>query len=103
MSSPLRTLLDRARERACRIALPEATDPRTLRAAARLAREDIVQPILVGPKGSIRERARGEGIDLEGIAIEDPEASDRIALVAHAIAEAARGTSTTPDEAAGWL
>jgi phosphate acetyltransferase len=103
MSSPLSTLVDRAKERACRIALPEATDPRMLRAAARLAREQIVQPILVGPKGSIRERARGEGIDLEGIAIEDPAASDRIALVAHAIAEAVRGTSTAPEEAAGWL
>src|SRR6185436_16911510 len=35
--------------------------------------------------------------------IEDPAASAHVALVAHAIADAVRGTKTTPDEAAAWM
>ena len=103
MPSPLDILRERARGRACRIALPEATDVRTLRAASRIAAEEIAQPLLVGPKAAILASAREEAIDLTGVELEDPEASDRIALVAHAIAEAVRGTKTSPDEAASWL
>jgi len=97
------TVLARARERPLRIALPEALDPRTLRAAARLVREGVARPILVGPKGEVRRVAAELGVDLAGVAIEDPAASSSAALVAHALAEAIRGTSTSPDEAAAWL
>jgi phosphate acetyltransferase len=103
MPSPLDILLDRAKGRACRIALPEATDPRTLTAAARLVAEGVAQPILVGPKREILDRAAAERIDLASVELEDPAASDRIALVAHAIADAVRGTKVDPDEAASWL
>jgi len=103
MPSPLDLVLERAKGRACRIALPEATDPRTLTAASRLVAEGIAQPVLVGRKAEILERAGAGHVDLSGIEIEDPEASERIALVAHAIAEAVRGTKVSPDEAASWL
>lgn len=103
MPSLLDTLLDRARGRACRIALPEATDPRTLAAAVRLVAEGVAEPVLVGSTKAVRERARVENLDLSGVVIEDPQASDRIALVAHAIADAVSGTKITPDEAAGYL
>ena len=103
MPSPFDIVLERAKGRACRVALPEATDPRTLAAASRLTAEGIAQPLLVGPKAEILERASSARIDLSGVELEDPEASDRIALVAHAIAEAARGTKVSPDEAASWL
>jgi phosphate acetyltransferase len=96
-------LLARAKERPRRIALPEACDPRTLLAASRLAREGIAHPLLVGGRGAIAEAAARAGVDLAGVGIEDPNSSARSALVAHAIAEAIRGTRTTPDEAAAWL
>lgn len=100
---PFAALIDRAKERPLRIALPEAEDPRTLAAAARLHREGIARPILVGSKRAVAGKAAEAGIDLAGIPVEDPEASAHVALVAHAIAQAIRGRSTLPDEAARWL
>jgi phosphate acetyltransferase len=102
-AGPFASVIARAKQRPLRIVLPEAEDPRTLVAAATLVRDEIAKPILVGSKSSILAAARHASIDVSGIAIEDPGASANVALVAHAIAEAIRGTKTTPDEAAGWL
>ena len=41
-------LIERARKLKKTIAFPEGDDPRVLEAAARLAREGLVQPVLVG-------------------------------------------------------
>ena len=43
-------LIERARRLKKTIAFPEGNDPRILEAAARLAREGIAKPVLVGPK-----------------------------------------------------
>ena len=103
MSGPLDALVARAKVDPRRIALPEAEDRRTLVAAARLHREGVARPILVGSKAAVAEAAHAGSIDITGIPIEDPSASAQVALVAHAIADAVRGTKTTPDEAAAWL
>jgi phosphate acetyltransferase len=103
MRAPLEALVARAKERPRRVVLPEATDPRTLRAALRLHGEEIARPILVGRRADILAAAAKEAVDTTGIPIEDPEVSSHLALVAHAIAEAIRGTKTTPEEAASWL
>jgi phosphate acetyltransferase len=102
-SDPLGALIARAKQRPLRIALPEALDPRTLAAARRLHAEEIARPILVGSKAAIAAAARDASIDISGIAIEDPDASAHVALVAHAMAEAIRGTATSPDEAGAWM
>lgn len=102
-SDPLGALIARAKQRPLRIALPEGLDPRTLAAARRLHLEEIARPILVGSKAAIAAAAREATIDISGIAIEDPDASAHVALVAHAIAEAIRGTTTSPDEAGAWM
>ena len=100
---PFDALIARAKQRPLRIVLPEAEDPRTLAAAMRLKREAIARPILVGSKGAVVAAAREASIDISGIAIEDPGASAHVALVAHAIADAIRGTKAQPDEAAAWM
>ena len=100
---PFDGLVARAKERPRRIALPEACDARTLAAAVRLVREEIAIPILVGDARAIGEAASRCGVRLDGIAVEDPGASSRTALVAHAIAEAIRGTKTSPEDAGSWL
>lgn len=43
-------LVERARKRKKTIVFPEGSDPRVLEASARLARDGVVQPVLVGPK-----------------------------------------------------
>jgi len=102
-SDPFAALIDRAKARPLRIVLPEAEDPRTLAAAARLAADGIARPILVGAKDRVTAAARGLGLDVTAIPIEDPEASAHVAVVAHAIADAIRGTKTSPDEAGTWM
>jgi len=101
--APLAELLARAKERPLRIVLPEAEDARTLQAAEKLHRDGIARPILVGSKAAIASAARDAGVNLQGIELEDPQASAHVALVAHAMAGAIRGTKTTPDEAAAWM
>jgi phosphate acetyltransferase len=100
---PFGTLIARAKKRPLRIVFPEAVDTRTLVAVDTLQRDEIVRPILVGSKAAIAAAARETSIDIRGISIEDPEASAQVALVAHAMADAIRGSKTTPDEAAAWL
>ncbi len=98
-------LLDEARKRSRRIAFPEATEPRTLRAVARLAAERIVRPVLVGPREEILAAAARLGVDFSGAEIEDPVASPRRAACEAALAEAAaagrrgRGEPALPSDA----
>ncbi len=55
-----------------RIVLPEGTDERIVGAAARLQKENIVKPILLGNKGEIEAKAKEIGVSVEGIAIHEP-------------------------------
>jgi phosphate acetyltransferase len=68
-------ILERAKQRPKRIALPEATDPRILHAAVRLVEDRIVEPVLVGPEGDVVQACRAAGIDPENLHIEDPACS----------------------------
>jgi len=43
-------LIERARKLKKTIAFPEGTEPRVLEAAARLARDGVVRPVLIGAK-----------------------------------------------------
>jgi phosphate acetyltransferase len=47
MSAYLARLVERARGRPCRVVFPEGDDPRVREACARLARDRVVQPVLV--------------------------------------------------------
>lgn len=60
-----------------RIALPEAEEPRTLKAAAILAREGIARPVLIGEDGRVRAAAREAGADISGAAVVDPARDPR--------------------------
>ena len=61
-------LIDRARPLKKRIVFPEGGDPRVVAAAERLAREGIVQPILLGPGPAVRQN---------GLRFVDPAALDQ--------------------------
>jgi phosphate acetyltransferase len=80
------------------VAFPDALDPRTLRAAGRLASERIVRPVLVGPADRIAALAAADGIDLGGVAVEDPATSAHRNAVADALAalDAARQGGARP-------
>jgi phosphate acetyltransferase len=75
-------LIDRAREARKRIVFPEGDDPRVAAAAERLAREGIVQPILIG-SGNV-----------------DPAKSDRLRRYTELYYERRRAKGVTQMEAA---
>jgi phosphate acetyltransferase len=52
-----------------RIALPEATEPRTLKAAVLMKQEGVATPVLVGVPEQIEASAKGADVDLSGLEI----------------------------------
>lgn len=59
----------RARETPGRIVLPEGTEPRTVRAAARAASLGVARPTLLGPADAVQAAARHAGVGLDGVAV----------------------------------
>jgi phosphate acetyltransferase len=72
----LHRITERAGRDRRRIVLPESEDERVLRAASRLAREGIVDPVLVGTREAIEARAREADVDVRAVTVENPAASD---------------------------
>jgi phosphotransacetylase len=66
-------LIERARRRRKTIAFPEGADKRVLDAAARLARDGVVKPVLVGPRPANAPK---------GVAFGDPANSPQLARYA---------------------
>ena len=83
-------LVERARKLKKTIAFPEGTDPRVLEAAARLAREGVVKPVLIGPKPSNPP---------EGVTFVEPAQSPRLSRYAALYYERRRAKGITQVEA----
>ncbi len=85
-------LIARARKLKKTIAFPEGADPRVLEAAARLAREGVVKPVLIGPRPVNAP---------EGVEFIDPANSPLVKRYADLYYERRRAKGTTHVEAAG--
>ena len=66
-------LRERAAKAPKRIVYPEATDPRVLRATARIVDSRMARPILVGSPQAVESQAQELGIKLSHIEIVDPK------------------------------
>ncbi|HEY1339041.1 MAG TPA: phosphate acetyltransferase [Bryobacteraceae bacterium] len=84
-------LIERARKLKKTIAFPEGNDARVLEAAARLAREGVVKPVLVGSKPAAAP---------EGVTFVDPAASAQAGKYAALYYERRRSKGITQVEAA---
>ena len=73
MSDLLNQLRDRAAQNPKRIVYPEPTDPRVMRAVARIVQMRMVKPILVGSTREIEKKAEELGISLSHVEIVDPK------------------------------
>lgn len=89
-----RGLLDIARQRRRKIVLPEGDDARVVMAAARLVREKIAQPILLGARDAIEKIASDAKVSLDGIEITEPKSDAR--LHDYGVALASARDSMTP-------
>jgi len=83
-------LIERARKLRKTIVFPEGNDPRVREAAARLAREGVVNPVLLGKPGP----------GMDGVAFADPAASPHHAKYASLYYERRRAKGVTQVEAA---
>ncbi len=65
------------------IVLPDAVDPRAMKAARILIDEGIATPILIGTEEEIRSKAASENVSLNNIRIVDPIKSDKLSDFTH--------------------
>jgi phosphate acetyltransferase len=86
-------LFDIARQRYRKIVLPEGDDARIVAAAARLHKEKIVAPILLGTPDAVRKAAAENNTNIDGIEIADPRSDARLQAYGAACV-AARDTMT---------
>jgi phosphate acetyltransferase len=97
------SILERIRRRAAadpqHIVMPEGEDPRTVVAAAIIARDRIARVTLLGDEEKIRAAARGAGADLGGVAVIDHRRASDFERVATLYHELRRSKGLMPDEA----
>ena len=89
--SILESIIARARQDPRRVVFPESHDARVLRAVSHLARDGIVEPVLLGNPGEVSAKARSTGVDLRGVAIENPSSSPERDACHRAAADALEG------------
>ncbi len=90
----------KARQSVKRIVLPEGDEPRTVQASAKLVREQLAIPVLLGEKERIQAVARETGTDISGIECIDPKTSPKAAGYAQALYELRKAKGMTEETAA---
>lgn len=76
------------------IVFPEGTDERILKAASRLAADNVVKPILVGNAEEVQQNASSVGVSLEGIEVLDPNTYPEYDLLVEKFVERRKGKAT---------
>lgn len=102
MSGFLESIAERAAQRSRRVVLPEGHDPRTLAAAARLMRDSLVEPVVLGPVDRIRQGLADAGVDAGAIDVHDPGTDPRHERFAQILLDLRRDRGLTEPEAANW-
>lgn len=81
------------------IALPEGSEPRTVRAAEIIKKEGLAEVILIGSESAINKTAVEEGVILDGIKIIDPRTSDKLDYYAEKFYELRKNKGVTSEQA----
>jgi phosphate acetyltransferase len=68
---------ENARKLKKKIALPEGSEPRTLKAAEKIKSENLADVILLGNPEKIYKSAKDAGANIDGIKIVEPKSSDK--------------------------
>ncbi|MBQ6472669.1 MAG: phosphate acetyltransferase [Victivallales bacterium] len=90
----------KARQSIKRIVFPEGDEPRTVRAAAILHAEKLVQPILLGAPQRIQAVANETGADISGLEIIEPGKDEKSADYARLLHELRKSKGVTEEMAA---
>jgi phosphate acetyltransferase len=96
----MQKLYDRARKLNKKIVLPEGEDPRTAVAAAGLAAQQLVRPVLLGREDGVRAAAREAGVTLpHTVTVIDPARSQKTGEYARELYHIRRARGMTFEEA----
>jgi len=76
------------------IVLPEGTDERILSAADRLAKENVLKPILIGEVATVKAKASDLGLALEGVEILNPSTYENMEELVASFVERRKGKAT---------
>lgn len=82
------------------IVLPEAFDPRVIKAAAFLKANKLVIPVLLGDLEDIKNLAQQNSVSLDGIELIDPKKSEKLPGLAERYYELRKQKGITPEIAA---
>jgi len=81
------------------VILPETSDIRILKAAEIITKSHLAKMILIGNADKINELAKMNGINIEGITIEDPQTSGKLARFSDEYYKLRQSKGMTPVEA----
>ena len=73
----MRQVFNKTKTQLKRIAFPEGSEERVLRAVQILREEELAEPILIGNEAEVRGRADELGVELDGISVIDPRTSEK--------------------------
>ncbi|MBI5404310.1 MAG: phosphate acetyltransferase [Ignavibacteriae bacterium] len=90
---------DNARLLNRKIALPEGSEPRTLKAAQIIKLEKLAEVILLGNPDKISKAAKEAGVNIEGIEITEPQTSPKYGEYANQFLELRKSKGMTPEGA----
>ncbi|QCX32234.1 phosphate acetyltransferase [Caloramator sp. E03] len=81
------------------IALPEGSEPRTVKAAEIIKKEGLAEVILLGDEAEIKNVAQSEGANIDGIKIINPLTSDKTEYYAEQLYEIRKNKGMTIEKA----
>lgn len=77
-----------------KIVFPEGYDERILAAAGRLAKEQLLMPVIIGDEQEIQQKASSLQVNLEGIEIVNPASDSRLDELVQSFVERRKGKAT---------
>jgi phosphate acetyltransferase len=93
------TIKEKARKSLQTVVLPESYDERMLFAAGKIVEQGLAKVVILGNPQEVLSAAESKGINLTGVAIEDPSASSRLPAYIDALVELRKSKGLTADEA----
>jgi phosphate acetyltransferase len=93
------TIKEKARKNLKTVVLPESYDERMLFAAEKIVEQGLAKVVILGNPQEVLSAAESKGINLTGVAIEDPSASSRLPAYIDALVELRKSKGLTADEA----
>ena len=102
--SALDRLMEKAKASPAKIILPEGADPRILAGAAAARKAGIAELVLLGNPARISESAAKAAVDMAGLSVIDPKASEQRSVYAYLLMEIRKGKIADREAAlARWM